>query len=97
MFADGSPYVRIYATPQGPIEVFADVHIFGKHLVLDEIMVYPANTPERLSIGARITFFIFRQIRVQAATEDFDELTVVFHRTGKKRIGPIMTFTRRLK
>ena len=97
MFVDGLPFARIFETPQGLVELFADVHIFGKHLVLDELMVYPADGRERLFLGVKLTLSIFRQVRLDAAAQDFEELTVVSHRTGKKRLGPIMIRTRRLR
>ena len=30
-------------TPQGPVGVFAMTHVFGAHLVLEELLVYPTQ------------------------------------------------------
>ena len=73
------------------------MHIFGKHLVLDELIVYPDVGEERLVMGVKQALWIVRQIRLKAKAEGFDELTVVYHRIGKPRPGRIITRTRRLE
>jgi len=62
MFLDGKDYEEIFPTPQGPIQVMAEAHIFGTHLVLDSLLFFPEDQ-ELLDIGVRQTLAILRSIR----------------------------------
>lgn len=95
MFKDGSYFDKEFDTRLEPILVVADVHIFGDHLVLDELLFYPLEG-ERLPIGVKQAFEIFRMLRILAKEQGFSELTVGFHRTGAGRHGRTISFTRSL-
>ena len=60
-------------------------------------MFYPDNGEDRLVIGVKLTLWIMRQIRIMAKSEDFEELTVTYHRLGKPKPGRIISRTRRLE
>ena len=96
MYVDGSDFEQIFPTPQGPIQVLAEVHILGLHLVLDELLIFPENKP-RLEIGVRQSLAIVRKLRVAAKDQGFAEMTVTYHRVGKPQCGQSVARTRRLQ
>jgi hypothetical protein len=95
MYVDGSDYESLFQTPSGLIQVLAEVHIFGPHLVLDELLFYPLDQ-ESLAIGVRQTLAILKALRTRAKEQGFTEMTVTYHRTGKRRPAPTVARSRRL-
>jgi hypothetical protein len=57
----------VFETPAGPVGIFAEVHIFGKRLVLDELLFYPADDQDRLVIGVEQVLSIKRELQRMAA------------------------------
>ncbi|SNT24087.1 hypothetical protein SAMN05421770_10626 [Granulicella rosea] len=96
MFADGEDFDCVFDTDVGPVRVFAETHVLGSHLVLDEFLFFPESDQDRLVLGVRQTLEILRLIRVQAKEAGFEALTVSYHRVGKKRRGNIIVLTRSL-
>ncbi len=41
MFEDGKEFDAIFETKAGLVRAYADVHVAGEHLVLQELMVFP--------------------------------------------------------
>lgn len=96
MFVDDADFQQDFATSQGDITLFAEVHIFEGHLVLDELLFYPTRSSATLNIGTGVVLEVLRALRNLAAEQGFTELTVAFHRTGPGRHGRTITVTRRL-
>lgn len=97
LLTDGDYYSLDFDTPLGPISVLAEIHIFGQHVVFDELLIYPRDSEGSLRIGVANVLEIVRQLRNSAAEQGFAELTAVFHRVGPGRHGRTITVTRRLR
>lgn len=50
-FTDHSFFDETLDTPSGPIRIFAETYIFGKHLVLDSFLFFPGRQIEAMPIG----------------------------------------------
>ena len=95
-FFDSAYFQRDFETHRGSITLLAEAHLFGDHLVLDELLFYPTRGQETLPIGTKSVFEIIRHLRTLARDEGFTYLTVTFHRTGANHHGRTITFTRSL-
>ena len=96
MFETGADFEQIFETLAGRIQVLAEVHVIGSHLILDELLVYPESENGRLQVGVGEVLEVLRAIRCLAKADGYDALTVVYHRVGGHRDGRTMSFTRRL-
>jgi hypothetical protein len=96
MFQDQTDFEGEFDGEQGPVQLFADCHIIGRHLILDELLVYPKSAEKKLTLTLKEVFGVFLMLRTAAAEEGFEHLTVTYHRVGPRRTGHIMTFTRTL-
>jgi hypothetical protein len=94
-FIDDAFFDETIQTPHGPVRVFAETHVFGPHLVLDEMLFFPLEQRERMKIGVNRVLAINRGIRVAAKEAGFTEITVSYHRLG--RSGNTIIHNRRLK
>ena len=97
IFVDDDFFDEVIDTLEGPVRVFAMTHIFGAHLVLEEVLLYPRDTPEPLRIGVGQALSIRRRLFQLAKEQGFAELTVFYHRVGPRRTGRTITHTRRLE
>jgi hypothetical protein len=96
MFEDGKDFDAIFETKAGLVRVYADVHVAGSHLVLDELMVFPRDRPY-LKVGVPEALEIASAIRVLARDSGFEKLTVIYHRIGGKHDGRTIVRTRTLR
>ena len=96
MFVDGEYFDKVIATPQGPVRVLADIHVFGRHVVLDGFLFYPEEG-ERLEIGVSQVLSIKRKLSKEAKAEGFAEITTVYNRQGKGRNQRTIVHTRSLE
>ncbi len=97
MFEDGKDFEEIFETDQGSVRVFAEVHVTGSHLLLNEPLFYPDNGEDVLQLGVRQVLDIFRAIRSLARDSGFEKLTTTYHRVGGGHDGRIIRRTRSLR
>jgi hypothetical protein len=96
MFEDGKEFDAIFETEAGIIRAYADVHVSGSHLVLDELLIFPRDRPF-LKVGVPETLQILSSIRALARDSGFEKLTVIYHRIGGKHDGRTIVRTRTLR
>jgi hypothetical protein len=59
IFVDGNDFLKDFHTPLGSITILAETHIFGDHLVLDELLFYPTESFDPLALGVKQALQIF--------------------------------------
>lgn len=96
MFQDGEDFEVTVETPGGSLRIFAEVHIDGRNLLLDSLLVYPERSEDVLTVGAGQILEIAQAIRTLAKDEGFERLTFTYHRVGAGRSGRIIERTRTL-
>jgi len=95
-FIDDTYFEETIETPQGPVRVLAETYIFGSHVVLDELLFFPLAQSDPLKIGPARVLAIRKQIQAAARAAGFTELTMSYHRIGKRRTGNTIIHTRKL-
>jgi hypothetical protein len=96
MFEDGKDFDAIFETKAGPVRAYADVHVAGSYLVLEELLIFPIDRPF-LKVGVPETLEIMSAIRGLARDSGFEKLSVIYHRIGGKHDGRTIVRTRKLR
>jgi hypothetical protein len=95
-FAPGELFERWYETPDGTLDVLAEVVVDGSRLELRDIAVYPRSA-DRLDVRAERLLGWLRELENEARSAGFAELRITGTRLSGARPGRRVDVTIRLR